>query len=74
MEPLFNKVAGLQVCNFIKKRLQDRCFPVKFVKVLRTLRVTASVLPAESFLGGGYILEHGLGYIDIIAARYELQI
>ena len=26
--PLFNKAAGLQVCNFIKKRLQHRCFPV----------------------------------------------
>ena len=33
---LFNKVAGLQVCNFIKKRLQHNCFPVKFVKFLRT--------------------------------------
>ena len=25
---LFNKVAGLQACNFIEKRLQHRCFPV----------------------------------------------
>ena len=24
----FNKVTGLQACNFIKKRLQHRCFPV----------------------------------------------
>ena len=31
LESLFNKVAGLQACNFIKKRLQNRCFPVKFV-------------------------------------------
>ena len=23
---LFNKVAGLQACNFFKKRLQHRCF------------------------------------------------
>ena len=28
-EPLFNKIAGLESCNFIKKRLQRRCFPVK---------------------------------------------
>ena len=27
-ESLFNKVAGLQICNFIKERLQYRCFLV----------------------------------------------
>ena len=27
---------GFQTCNFIKKRLQRRCFPVKFTKLLRT--------------------------------------
>ena len=26
-ESLFNKIAGLKSCNFIKKRLQHRCFP-----------------------------------------------
>ena len=35
LEILFNKVAGLQACNFIKKRLQHRCFSVKFAKSLR---------------------------------------
>ena len=30
------KTAGLQVCNFIKKRLQHGHFPVKFTKFLRT--------------------------------------
>ena len=42
---LFDKVAGLQVCNFIKKTLQHRCFPVKFVRILKTpiLRVTDSI-------------------------------
>ena len=25
---LFEKAAGLQVCNFLKKRLQHKCFPV----------------------------------------------
>ena len=34
--PLCNKVASLQACNFIKKRLQHRCFPLKFAKFLRT--------------------------------------
>ena len=28
LESLFNKAAGLQVFNFIKKTLQHRCFPV----------------------------------------------
>ena len=30
LESLFNKVAGLKVCNFIKKTLRHRRFPVKF--------------------------------------------
>ena len=25
-----------QACNFIKKRLQHKCFPMKFMKSLRT--------------------------------------
>ena len=28
MESLFNNVAGLKVCNFIRKRLHHRCFLV----------------------------------------------
>ena len=32
----FHKVTGLVACNFIKKRLQDRCFPVNIAKFLRT--------------------------------------
>ena len=37
LEFLHNKFASLQICNFIRKRLQHRCFPVKLVKFLRTL-------------------------------------
>ena len=36
LESLHNKFASLQICNFIKKRLQHRCFLVKFAKFLRT--------------------------------------
>ena len=36
LESLFNKVADLKACKFIKNRLQHRCFPVKFAKFLRT--------------------------------------
>ena len=33
----FKKVLGPQACNFIKKRLQHRYFPVKFAKFSRAL-------------------------------------
>ena len=39
LESLFIKVAGLKVCNFIKMRLQHKCFSVKYAKFLRTLIV-----------------------------------
>ena len=29
-------LTGLKACNFIKKRLQHRCFPLEFKKFLRT--------------------------------------
>ena len=35
-EFFLNKVAVLQACNFVKKRLQHRCFPVDIAKFLRT--------------------------------------
>ena len=35
LESPFNKVADLQACNIIKKRLQYRCFPVNIGKSLR---------------------------------------
>ena len=36
LESLFNKVVDLKAWNFIKKRLEHRCFPVKLAKFLRT--------------------------------------
>ena len=33
---LFNKVAGLRLPTLLKKRVWHSCFPVNFVKVLRT--------------------------------------
>ena len=36
LESLFNKVAALQACIFIKKRLQHRCIPVNIAKFSRT--------------------------------------
>ena len=34
LESLFVKVAGPKDCNFIKTRLQHRCFPAKFARFL----------------------------------------
>ena len=31
-----NKVAGPEPASFLEKRLQNKCFPVKFAKFLRT--------------------------------------
>ena len=36
VEAFFNKVAGLDPASFLKKKLQHKCFPVKFAKLLRT--------------------------------------
>ena len=33
LQSLFNKVAGLTACNFIKKRLKHRYFPVNIAKL-----------------------------------------
>ena len=37
LESLFDKVARLKVCKFIKTRFQHKCFPVNFAKFLRIL-------------------------------------
>ena len=37
LDSLFYKFAGLQACNFIKKRFQRRCFPVNIAKFFRTI-------------------------------------
>ena len=42
------KVAGLEVCNFIKKRLQHRCFLVNVTKFLRTARIALVVAFVET--------------------------
>ena len=49
LESLFNKVASLRVCNLIKKRLQQRCSPVKFARFLR--RPPVAVSKMFNFLG-----------------------
>ena len=35
LESIFNKFVGLQASNFIKKKIQNRCFPEKLAKFVR---------------------------------------
>ena len=53
LESPFNKIACLiedQKLYFIKKKLQRRCFPVKFAKVLRTSFFR--IIPVTAFVNG----------------------
>ena len=43
LESLFNKVASLKVFNSIKKRVQHRCFPMKFAKFLGAEKELAQI-------------------------------
>ena len=46
LESLFNKVA--KACNFIKKRLQHKCFPANIAKFLKTAFLYRTLLVAVS--------------------------
>ena len=48
LESLFNTVACLKACNYIKKRLQHRGFPVNIGKLLRTAFFFRTFLVAAS--------------------------
>ena len=67
---LFNKVAGLRPTTLLKKRLWHRCFPVNFVKFLKTpflqktsgrLLLLLSKLSMENISPFVYGLEEFLG-------------
>ena len=56
MESLFYKVASLQACNFIKKKLQHRSFPVYIAKYLTT------AFFSSYFLNRSYCFEEAIGF------------
>ena len=56
----FTNFTDLQAFNFIKKRLQHRCFPVKFAKFLRTLILK-------------YICKRLLLYVKINPLRFRFK-
>ena len=69
LESLFNNVAGLEFCNFIKKSLQQRCFPVNIAKHLRTPFFFYVGFLSRTFTnhraageGGGYFINSSLPF------------
>ena len=63
LESFFNSVSGPQVCNFINKKLQHRCFAVNIAKFLRTIfyrtpLVIASVHSTITMLNFNHALEN----------------
>ena len=44
LESLFNKFASPKVCDFIKTKLQQKCFPVNIAKFLRIVLLLFTVL------------------------------
>ena len=47
---VLNRASGMKACNFIKKSLQHRCFPVSITRFLRT----ASLLNTSSGCSAAY--------------------
>ena len=37
LESLFNNIAGLKACNFIKKRLQHKVFSCKYCEIFKKI-------------------------------------
>ena len=50
LEFLFNKVAGLHGSNFIRKRHENRYFPVNIAKFFRTPTLRTSVKAASYYV------------------------
>ena len=76
LESLFNKVADPKFYNFIKKRLQHRCFPVNIAKFLKTpyfeehLR-TAAISDFLNFLEYSTLLQYFPVFSSWIPATFS---
>ena len=70
----FNKVVGLQICNFIKKKLWHGCFPVNFARptTLLNKRFWHRCFPANfaKFLRTPF-LQNTHGWLLLIVGPYE---
>ena len=67
-----NKVAGLSPTNFLKKRLQQRCFPVNTAKCLRIsfLKNTCERLLLHPSANGFKIFEKSVQPIEKYGLRF----
>ena len=54
LKSLFKKVAGLKVCNLMRKILQHRSYPVNIAKFLRTTFFIELFLLLSAWLGNCY--------------------
>ena len=62
MKRLFDKVADHQTGNFIKRRLQRKCFPVKFAKFLKSPFL-------QNSSGGWLLLKYLIRTLLVLAVR-----
>ena len=74
----FNKVAGLAPATLLKKRLWHRCFPVNFVKFLRTPFYIEHLwwlllLMCNSFRRTASFVEHFIFLSDKIILNQEVK-
>ena len=77
LESLFKKIADLQACNVIKKRLQHRCFPVNIAKSLKTnvLKIICEwlLLPLEVFCKDFVNIAHEKALFGIVEGSIWLH-
>ena len=77
LESLFNKVADLQACNVIKKRLQYGCFPVNIAKSLKAaiLKIICKrlLLPLELFCKDFVDISYGNAPFSILEESLWLK-
>ena len=72
LEPLFYQVAGLKSCNFIKKGLQHKCFPLKLAKFLRSSFLQNTFGGSASVFVSNFAAFRMKVYFDVIIAPAKI--
>ena len=70
----FNIGKGLKTFNFIKKRFQQRCFPVKFAKSFKTLLHRAPPVAVSRMLFNSFKTNGPIIYTPITAQKIKFSI
>ena len=74
LESLFHKAAGLKVWNFIKKRLQHSCFPVKLAKFLKATFFTEEFQWLLLTFSSLFPKEFGAKFGVTVSNKYQSQL